>query len=170
MLADLEARYTVDPRRVYVFGHSNGAFMSHRLACDRAAHIAAILSLEGATWLDQTRCEPSQAVSVAEIHGDADMTIEYDGGLETNGVPYPGATATVTDWATKNKCTGALADTGQALALVSGLTTTVSAFSGCPKGVDVQLWTVHGGSHIPGLDQPGWGDIVWTWLSSHAKP
>jgi polyhydroxybutyrate depolymerase len=169
MLADVEARYTVDPKRVYAFGHSNGGFMSHRLACDRAAHIAAILSLEGATWFDQTRCEPSQTVSVAEIHGDADMTIAYDGGLD-RGVPYPGAPATVTDWAAKDGCTGALADTGQTLALVGGLTTTVSAFSGCPKGVDVQLWTVHGGSHIPALDQPGWGDIVWTWLSSHAKP
>jgi hypothetical protein len=33
-----------------------------------------------------------------------------------------------------------------------------------------QLWTVHGGTHIPTLDQPGWGDIVWAWLSSHSKP
>lgn len=170
MLADLESRYTVDRRRVYVFGHSNGAFMAHRLACDRAAHIAAILSLEGATWLDPTRCEPSQTVSVAEIHGDNDTVIEYDGGLETNGVAYPGAPATVTDWATKNGCSGVLADTGQTLAVVSGSTTTVSAFGGCPSGIDVQLWTVHGGTHIPTLDQPGWGDIVWAWLSSHSKP
>lgn len=166
VLVSVEARYTVDPRRVYVFGHSNGAFMAHRLACDRAAHIAAILSLEGATWLDPTRCEPSQTVSVAEIHGDADTVIEYDGGLETSGVAYPGAPATVTDWATKNGCSGVLADTGQTLAVVSGSTTTVSAFGGCPSGIDVQLWTVHGGTHIPTLDQPGWGDVPST---SHAR-
>jgi poly(3-hydroxybutyrate) depolymerase len=109
-------------------------------------------------------------VSIAEIHGDADMVIAYDGGLQTNGAAYPGAPATVTDWAAKDGCTGALADTGQTLALISGLTTTVGAFSGCPAGVDVQLWTVHGGAHVPALSQPGWGDIAWKWLSSHAKP
>ncbi len=142
--------------------------MSHRLACDRASRVAAVVSLEGATWLDQTRCDPSEPVSVVEIHGDADTTIYFDGGSTQGGV-YPGAPTTVGDWATKNGCTGALADTGQTLALVTGDSTTVSGFSGCPSGVDVQLWFVHGGVHIPSL-QTGWTDILWTWLSSHPKP
>src|SRR5262245_47224615 len=45
----LSAIYNVDPLRIFVVGHSNGAFMAHRLACDHADRIAAVVSLEGAT-------------------------------------------------------------------------------------------------------------------------
>ena len=83
IVADVSAKYSVDPKRVYVIGHSNGAFISHRLACDRAGEVAAIVSLEGAQWLDPSDCAPSQPVAVAEIHGTADTTILFDGGTST---------------------------------------------------------------------------------------
>src|SRR2546426_27604 len=34
VLADVQSSWSVDPKRIYVFGHSNGGFMAHRLACD----------------------------------------------------------------------------------------------------------------------------------------
>jgi len=33
----------------------------------------------------------------------------------------------------------------------------------------VELWTIHGGSHIPNF-QPTWSETIWTWLSAHPKP
>ena len=59
ILADVKAKYNVDPKRVFVIGHSNGGFMSHRLACDRASDVAAIVSLAGATWLEWDRLRPA---------------------------------------------------------------------------------------------------------------
>jgi polyhydroxybutyrate depolymerase len=172
MLDDVEAKYNVDRKRVFVIGHSNGGFMSHRLACDRTSAVAAIVSLAGAQWLDLSRCTPSGEVSVAEVHGNADTTIIYDGGSTSEGT-YPGAPTTVTDWGSRNGCTGGLVATGQTLDIDSqlpGNETVVQAFQGCPAGVDVQLWTIQGGMHIPALSAPGWGELVWGFLSAHPKP
>ena len=55
ILDEAALKFRVDPKRVYAVGHSNGGFMAHRLACDRAARIAAIVSLAGATWKDPAR-------------------------------------------------------------------------------------------------------------------
>lgn len=172
IVADVESKYNVDRKRIYVIGHSNGGFMSHRLACDRASTVAAILSLAGAQWEDPTKCQPSAPVAVAEVHGTADQTILYNGGTTMEGT-YPGATTTVADWAQKDGCSGALTDTGQTLDIDStlpGNETTVQAYPGCPGGIDVQLWTIQGGMHVPTFNQPGWGELVWGFLSTHAKP
>jgi polyhydroxybutyrate depolymerase len=171
MVADIESRYNVDRKRVFAIGHSNGGFMSHRLACDRASTVAAILSLAGAQWNDATKCSPSNAVSVAEVHGDADPTILYAGGKTAEGT-YPSAPATVADWAQKDGCTGALAATGQTYDVDSALPgseTQVQSYRGCPAGIDVQLWLIRGGGHIPTFT-PGWGERVWGFLSAHPKP
>jgi poly(3-hydroxybutyrate) depolymerase len=36
VIAEVSVRFAVDPRRVYVTGHSDGADMAHRLACESA--------------------------------------------------------------------------------------------------------------------------------------
>ena len=171
IVADAKSTYNVDPKRIFVIGHSNGGFMSHRLACDRAGTVAAIVSLAGAVWNDPTKCSPTEPISVVEVHGNADMTIPYDGGSTPEGT-FPSAPTTVATWAAKNGCTGAIADTGTTLDLDStlpGNETTVSGYSLCPSGIDVQLWTINGGAHIPSLTHPGWGDAVWGFFSTHAK-
>ena len=80
MIDDISTRYNVDPKRIFIVGHSNGAFMSHRLACDLSDRIAAIASLAGAAWNDASKCNPSSQVSVLDVHGDADTVINYGGG------------------------------------------------------------------------------------------
>ncbi len=52
LIAEAQANYRVDPRRVYLFGHSNGGFMAHRMACEASDVITAIASLAGSTYLD----------------------------------------------------------------------------------------------------------------------
>ena len=64
----------VDPYRIYVAGHSNGGFMSYRLACTHADRIAAIVSLAGATFDTPADCSPTEPVAVLQIHGTADDT------------------------------------------------------------------------------------------------
>src|SRR5437588_222627 len=34
VIDDMKKKYNVDAHRVFVVGHSNGAFMAHRMACD----------------------------------------------------------------------------------------------------------------------------------------
>jgi polyhydroxybutyrate depolymerase len=76
-------------------------------------------------------------------------------------------------WAAKNGCTGELAATGQTLDLdstIPGNETVVSTYGGCPGGIDVQLWTIRGGTHVPFLNVPAWGDLVWGFMIAHPKP
>jgi polyhydroxybutyrate depolymerase len=102
VIDEIVARYPVDPKRVFLVGHSNGGFMSYRMACDHADKIAAIASLAGAMWLDTAKCAPSQPVHVLQIHGTADADVAYDG---SPGIPS--AQTTVQDWATLDGCASA---------------------------------------------------------------
>ena len=170
IIDDVQAKYNVDEKRIYVTGHSNGGFMSHRMACD-APRVAAIVSLAGAQWQQPTKCKPAGPVSVLEIHGDADAVINYNGG-NILGHQYPSAMQTVEDWAVDNGCSSSLTDTGMTLDLESvlaGAETKVSAYDGCKPGGAVELWTIQGGSHVPSL-QPIWGDTLYGFLMAHPKP
>ena len=56
LLDELEAYFHVDATRVYLIGHSNGAYMSFRLACDASDRITALVSLAGLTFKDPEAC------------------------------------------------------------------------------------------------------------------
>jgi polyhydroxybutyrate depolymerase len=167
VIDDMSSKYNVDKKRVFVIGHSNGGFMAHRLACDLSGRVAAVVSLAGAQWKDPTHCLPSEPVAVAEIHGNLDALISYDGGTS-----YPSAHETVADWANRNRCTGALTYNGDNLDLdlvLPGAETKVERYTGCPEQGPVELWTIEGGSHIPVLTKY-FTQAVYSFLSSHPKP
>jgi polyhydroxybutyrate depolymerase len=170
VLDDIAAKYPVDPARVFVAGHSNGAFMAHRYACDRAARVAAIVTLAGMQWKDQAHCQAGSPVSVLHVHGRNDETIKYDGGYTPAGA-YPGAVETVGDWAAHDACSGELAATGRKLDLdrtVPGDETTEQLVSGCPAGVGLGLWTIEGGGHVPAFND-NWAEAIWSFMTTHPK-
>jgi len=171
VIDEIASKYTVDPARVFVVGHSNGAFMANRYACDRSSRVAAIVALAGMQWKDQANCRPSSPVSVLHVHGRNDETVRYEGGAMPNGATYPGAVETVGDWAQQNGCGGALAATGRRFDLdrgIAGDDTVEAAYSGCPAGTDVELWTIERGSHVPALNE-NWAGAIWAFLAGHPK-
>lgn len=164
----LEAR-PIDPTRVYVFGHSNGGFMSYRLACELADEVAAIAVLASSELPTDEGCEPSRPVSVLHLHGTEDRVIPYGGGAI--GEPFPGAVEVVARWAGRAGCDDEPVE-GEPLDLVpniDGAETTVAAYRGCADGVDVQLDTITGGVHTPALDHQRVGSDVLDWLLDHAS-
>lgn len=168
VIREIEAAYPVDPKKVFVVGHSNGAFMAYRFACDHADLVAAIGSLAGATWNDASRCKPSMPVSVVEIHGTADTEVFYDGSTKED---YPSAEVTVTDWATYDGCSSAPTTTAHALDLdqnEKGKETDVERFAGCKASSEVDLWTMQGGSHLPDLTASFRTELV-DFLFAHAR-
>ncbi len=170
LIADIRHDYNVDRQRIYLIGHSNGAFMAHRMACEAAQDIAAIVSLAGATFKDAADCMPSEPVSVLDIHGDADVEVLYEGG-QINGVAYPSELETMTHWQVYDHCTPGLVTDPVPLNLdfsLAGSETTVQYFNGCARGTAVELWTIHGGAHVPSLTRQ-FPMYVWQWLSDHPK-
>lgn len=175
LLAEIRGVYTVDPRRIFVLGHSNGGFMAYRLACELSGEIAAIMSLAGAT----PSCHPTSQVSVLQIHGDRDVGVRYEGGtniLKKGGGDYPGALESADRWAQDNGChpyaPAPARSEGTPLDLeaqLPGAETMVQNFDGCPEGVGVSLWTIREGSHNPELTEAFAGH-VWSWLEAHERP
>jgi polyhydroxybutyrate depolymerase len=149
----VKARFTVDGRRVYLVGHSNGGFMSYRMACDHADQITAIVSLAGAMWNDVSRCQPSRPVSVLEIHGTSDETILFDGG-RIAGHAYPSVATTVADWRQLDGCSDTASPNPPApqdlVSDVGGAETTATVYAtGCRAGSRVELWTMAHATHVP---------------------
>jgi polyhydroxybutyrate depolymerase len=177
VIDDVSAHYRVDAKRVYVMGLSNGAYMSHRYACDRAGRVAAIVSQAGAMWADASRCKPSEPVAVLQIHGTDDDLVPFDG--MAHGAPgqsrLPSAHQTVRDWADFDRCDATPDTSAPARNLIEGGLrsdapddeTTTERWTGC-RGVE--LWTMRGAGHVPLPRQPLWGRTIYDWLASHPKP
>jgi polyhydroxybutyrate depolymerase len=165
-----EQQYAVDKHQIFVVGHSNGGFMSYRMACDHADEIAGIVSLEAATFADVTRCKPSEPVSVLEVHGTGDQTIRYDGAAIA-GNKYPSAPETVTAWARYDRCGPKPVDPPTAPVDIEqgAVPATVTSYPGCAKKTSVQLWTQPDGPHIP-IWSATFDDQILTFLAAHPKP
>ena len=171
VIDDVETKYNVDAKRVFLVGHSNGAFMAHRLACDSAPRIAAVAALAGDVWADATRCNPQSPVAVLQIHGTADTVIAYGGGKNGSLAVFPSATASIATWAAKNGC-ASTATAGAPLDLESvllGSETTTAENTGCKPGGAALLWTIQGGAHVPAL-QSSFATTVYGFLAAHPKP
>jgi polyhydroxybutyrate depolymerase len=167
LLDEVEARVPVDRRQVYFFGHSNGGFMSYRMACELADRVAAIASLAGSDFAGEMDCVPARPVSVLQIHGDADATVSYAG-----TVYYPGARAVAVRWARRAGCdvdAVTMLDRLDLDAALPGAETRVERWeTGCMEGYDAELWTIEGGAHIPLLTRD-WMPALAGWLLRHRR-
>lgn len=144
LLDEVKTKYNVDTSRVYLTGHSNGGFMSHRLACEMGGEIAGIATFAGVNYRDDAKCVGKSPVSVLQIHAKDDTTIKYKGamGFGVSG-PYPGARVTAERWAARNGC-GAPAVWGSQYDLVSqipGIDTDTEVWP-CPAGIEVVLSSI----------------------------
>jgi polyhydroxybutyrate depolymerase len=180
LLNELLASYPVDPRRVYIYGYSAGAAMAYRLACDSTDRFAAIASGAGQFPVqDPGRCAPSAPISILEVHSLDDEVIPFDGGTfpSNPALEFPGAIDLVEYWADVNGCKGTL-QFGQKPRFdfdvdVEGKETTVNRFTRCPKGIDVELWSMEGVDHPPlsfGFGPDGIKTIAketWKFLRKH---
>jgi len=173
LVEEIAGVYNVDRHAIFLAGHSNGGFMSHRLACDRPDLFAAVLSLAGSSWRNAADCRGSGRVGILDVHGDADQVVFYggSGGGDLLGA-YPGEDEVVARWASRNGCTGARADTGDRFDLdgaATGAETRVARYEGCPAGGGVELWTMEGSAHIPGLTGE-FAARTWGWLAGQVRP
>jgi polyhydroxybutyrate depolymerase len=174
LIEEQKARYPIDPKRVFVVGFSNGAFMAHRFACERAATVAAIVSMGGAGDTDRARCRPKEAVSLLEIHGDEDAIVNYRGGFLGGGLPqrspYLGARETLDIWLRRDVCKPVPDTSTPPFDLDSAspdTDTSVQAWRDCERG-GVELWTMRAAGHHPTLTS-NFGERVWAFLADHAK-
>ena len=171
ILDEIESNYSIDAKRIYFVGHSNGGFMSYRMACSYSDRIAAIASLAGASYLNATDCGAKSSVSVLQIHGTNDQTVLYEGG-QIFDKSYPSAVSSVTQWATLNQCTQNTLTRSTKLDLDANIAedeTTVTAWTNCRNTSEVELWTMESSSHVPKLGST-FATKIWEFFAAHPKP
>ncbi len=170
MLDDIEAKYSINRKRIYFVGHSNGGFMSYHMACKHSDRIAAIASLAGATFFNSTDCAANNPVSVLQVHGTNDATILYNGG-SILGNQYPSALASVSQWVTVNKCSTNSVPHAEKIDLersIAGDETSIASWTKCRNGTEVELWTMENAGHIPALTS-SFASKIYDFFSAHPK-
>lgn len=178
LIDTLQARYHVDPTRVYSCGMSNGGFMSYRLACDLDSRIAAIASVTGSmTTLQATKCACDRPMPILEIHGTQDGVVPY-----TTTALSLGIDSVLRYWRGENACTAAtLHDTLPDLNSSDASTVTTQWYLGCDSAVEVAHYKVEGGGHTwPGSSFPIPGEVtnqdinasveIWKFFSRFSHP
>ena len=151
LIDEISKKVPVDQSRIYLVGHSNGAFMSITFACT-TGRVAGVISLAGAMDLDST-CTTKHPFAFLQIHGDADPTIKYNGGV-LNKFAYTSAEETLSRIASVNSCEKP--DFNQSAPTkkdfdptIAGAETRVENLINCAK--PTALWRIEGGLHSPRL-------------------
>lgn len=174
MVADLQSLVTLDMKRVYATGMSNGGILSHRLGCEAADVFAAIAPVAGT--LNFAPCAPTEPVSVLMFHGTEDQHLPYAGGVgavSLAGVDFASVADSVSVWTTANGC----ASTSEMEAFDD---IEHESWTGCVA--PVELYTILGGEHAwpggehgrPDADAPtqtiSASELIWEFFAAHPKP
>lgn len=152
---------SINADKVYLFGHSNGAFMSYTYLCSGTSKIAAVAGLAGAMDIDPNLCK-STPNHILHIHGELDETILYNGGA-LFGNRYTSAVETVEHWGKINACRVDGESDLDLLDSLSGLDAIKVSYS-CKIGA-LELWRMPQGKHTPVLDLDFARNVI-VWLTA----
>jgi polyhydroxybutyrate depolymerase len=126
VIRDVASRVHIDPQRVYVVGHSNGAMLAYRFAAENSESTAAVGVVAGCLgsskgapqrglmrWGPQGRAgavcrigPPKTPVPLIAIHGRDDETVPWAGGPGRHSGPrqYESVVDSVGRWARYCRC------------------------------------------------------------------
>ena len=159
LIDEASSLVAIDPERIYLFGHSNGHFMSYKFACSTEGVVAAVAGLAGAMENNLDGCTKSPT-NILHIHGTSDQTILFSGGALFQK-SYPSVDETLAQWAEINSCSSSKESEFELMQAMVGSETTSRAYS-CTKA-DLELWRINGGVHTPALDRE-FANKVLDWL------
>ena len=149
ILLKVHGSLCLDPKRVFVTGFSNGAYMANQLACRRGDRIRAIATHAGGgpyenagTYDDQGHLVcPGKAVAALVVHGLSDKGVAPNEGQKS-----------VDHWSFANRCTGRTSPGGPSACV---------SFDGCAQPVV--------SCKVPGLGHAMWSEgkrMTWSFFDS----
>ena len=186
LVEEIARRVSIDRRRVYATGHSNGAMMSYRVAAEAPELVAAIAPVAGAMLLADF--DSKTPVPVLHVHSIDDPRALYQGGL---GPPFPltrnrvhhnAVEAELSRWIALNRCPTEPQIVEERRDEATGHTARHLRYAPCASGAEVELWRLTGAGHgWPGADAGReWivgpntkvidaADEIWRFLSRFEK-
>jgi polyhydroxybutyrate depolymerase len=153
LIAQLEKDYSIDARRVYATGLSNGGMMCYRVAMELGGKVAAVAPVAALMSQDlEGRGTPPVPVSLMLIAGTDDPLMPFNGGeiglfLHARGLVIPAAD-TISFWVRADGCSPTPAVTQLPdIDPADGTRVTLSDYTGGTNGAEVRFYTVEGGGH-----------------------
>ncbi|HEY1067833.1 MAG TPA: PHB depolymerase family esterase [Pirellulales bacterium] len=183
LLDDLAKRDSIDARRVFATGMSNGGMMCYRLASELSDRIAAIAPVSGG--MGQESCKPTRPVSVMHFHGTKDENYPLAGGIgdrSVAGVDFRPVSHGIKQWIAADGCPSEPKKTELPNLKDDGTHVTQEVYGPGRDGSEVVLVTIHGGAHTwPGRAprREGLGlstqdvsanDMMWEFFQRHPMP
>jgi polyhydroxybutyrate depolymerase len=145
--------YSVDEKKIYATGISNGGFMSTRLGCELSNRIAAI-AVNAATIEATTiapNCKPNRPVPALYIHGTTDPLVPFLGGQITAGGTAGGTILShfqvIEKWVALNGCNSTPTITDLPDIANDGTTIKQRVYSGGTNGSEVVSYVITNGGH-----------------------
>ena len=166
----MQRQASIDPRRIFATGMSNGAMMSWRLACE-APEIRAIAPVEGTD--NTAACRPTHPVAVIQFHAADDPNVPFNGGIGIGPAhtAFTSVPATQAKWVALNR---ADPDPRRVLSVPGAH---CDLHPAKPGGAPVQLCVTDTGGHSwpgggtqQGRKQPSMAisanDLMWSFFSA----
>jgi len=158
ILTDLETVTKIDPKRIYATGFSNGAAMVYRLACEMSDTFAAVAPVAGSLLIES--CQPSQPVSLIDVHGLKDLSAPYEGG---GGLDLPPMQELIKNWAQLDDCTDSPKVEKEKIF-------THTAYASCNAGTAVEHYAIEEGGHAwPSKYAWDASQAIWDFFAAHPK-
>ncbi len=178
LLDELSLLLSVDEKRIYACGVSNGGMMCYRLAAELSERIAAIAPVAGCMTQDQ--CQPTRPVPVIHFHGTHDTVVPFEitPARRSRLMKFKGAEESVQRWAKLNGC--AVEPKREILfEAENDLTVTRQTYDGGTNGAEAVLVIIKEGGHTwPGQTPPvefigksvkniSANDLLWEFFEKH---
>ena len=182
LLDDVAGACSIDSKRVFATGMSNGGIMAYRLASELSERIAAIAPVGGP--MGTKGCRPVRPVSVIHFHGTDDAFAPFQGGRGRglSGTSFFSVDHSIAAWVEADGCdpnpvTIRLPDTTD-----DGTTVTRTTYGQGKDGAEVVLIVIEGGGHTwpgrePRLASLGKStrdisanDLTWEFFQRHPLP
>jgi polyhydroxybutyrate depolymerase len=163
IIADVRTIVSVDSKRIYATGFSNGALLTYRLACEMSDTFAAVAPVAGVLLYNP--CQPQQPVSLIHVHGSLDSTVPFEGGglNPSIGQPFPPVEQSIATWVKLDGCSDV--ENVEQNGVISHTT-----YGKCVPGVAVEVYTVSGNGHTwPFVKTTPISQIIWEFFATHPK-
>jgi polyhydroxybutyrate depolymerase len=182
LLDDVADACTIDPKRVFATGMSNGGIMAYRLASELSDRIAAIAPVGGP--MGTKDCSPKRPVSVIHFHGTADEFAPFGGGRGkgVSGTDFFSVAHSIAAWVQADGCGPKPVATAFPDTAADGTTVVRKAYGPGRDGAEVVLIEIGGGGHTwPGREPRlaflgkstrdiSANDLMWEFFQRHPLP
>jgi polyhydroxybutyrate depolymerase len=180
ILDELATLLTLDPRRVFATGMSNGGIMAYRLASELSDRIAAIAPVSGPMGTET--CQPKRPVPVMHFHGTLDQFAPFAGGRGARSISrinFYSVEHSIAAWIKADGCPPTPVVEKLPDAADDGMTVTRKTYGPGREGSEVALIEIEGGGHTwPGEDPRlrflgpatrdiSANDLMWEFFQKH---